>query len=58
MKKIEKWNKKFEKSKENDDRKRAMAEAKMTFLLTQKKVMDELKALESGKEKDRENEKD
>jgi len=46
MKKIDKWNREYEKSKENERRKKETAEAKINFILLQQKYQDDLKAKE------------
>ena len=50
MKKIDKWNRDYEKSKENEKRKKETAEAKINFILLQQKYQEQLKEKEREKE--------
>jgi len=52
---IEKWNRKFEKQKEEEKRKIEAAEAKMNFLLLQQKLQANLGKLQAEKQKENEN---
>lgn len=49
---IEKWNKRYEKEREEEKRKREAAEAKMNFILLQQKLQENLNKLKEDKEKD------
>ncbi len=49
---IEKWNKKYDKEKEEERRKREAAEAKMNFILLQQKLQENLDKLKEDKEKE------
>lgn len=52
---IEKWNRKFEKEKEEEKRKIEAAEAKMNFLLLQQKLQANLGKLQAEKNKESDN---
>ena len=47
---IEKWNKNYEKDKEDENRKREAAEAKMNFILLQQKLQENLDKLKNERE--------
>lgn len=47
---IEKWNKNYEKDKEDETRKREAAEAKMNFILLQQKLQENLDKLKNERE--------
>jgi len=51
---IEKWNKRYEKDREEEKRKKETAEAKMNFILLQQKLQENLNKLNTAKEKEKE----
>jgi hypothetical protein len=51
---IEKWNKRYEKDREEEKRKKETAEAKMNFILLQQKLQENLNKLNIAKEKEKE----
>jgi hypothetical protein len=50
---IEKWNKRYDKEREEEKRKREAAEAKMNFILLQQKLQENLNKLKEDKEKEK-----
>lgn len=46
---IERWNKKYEKEKDEERRKREAAEAKINFILQQQKLQEKLNKLTENK---------
>ncbi len=48
---IEKWNRRYDKEREEEKRKREAAEAKMNFILLQQKLQENLNKLKVDKEK-------
>lgn len=52
---IDRWNRKYEKIREDEKRKREAAEAKINFILLQQKIQENLKKINEAKENRDEN---